>query len=278
MIVDAHHHLWSLDRHDHGWLDDPRLATIRRDFGTVDLADAAPSGTATVAVQALGTAAETLDLLAAAAGPGPVTAVVGWADLTSPAVADDLDALAAAPGGGALRGLRHLAQDEPDPAWLLRPDVARGLAAATERGLTYDLLVRGPQRAAALELARRAPSTMFVLDHAGKPDIGGEWDGWARWISALAELPNVACKLSGLVTECPPGAWTAEDVLPYGRHVLDAFGAGRVMFGSDWPVCLLRAGYSDVLDLATEIVGDASHRERSAVFSGTATSVYSLTP
>lgn len=278
MIVDAHHHLWDRARHDHGWLGSPGLEAIRRDFTVADLATATRAGTepvgATVAVQALNSSAETYDLLAAA---GPVSAVVGWVDLISSRCGTRLDQLAAAPGGRSLRGLRHLVQDEPDPGWLVRPSVLRGLTAAAEHRLAFDLLVRRPQRAAALRAARLLPGTSFVIDHAGKPAIGaGEWEPWTSWITAMAALPNVVCKLSGLVTECPPKPWSRSVIEPYARHVLDAFGADRVMFGSDWPVCLLQASYAEVLGLTVELLDGASPTERAAVLGATARRVYRL--
>lgn len=275
MTVDAHHHLWDRVRHDHHWLDGAGLETIRRDFTVADLA-AAGTGEVrtTVAVQALNSSAETYDLLASA---GPVGAVVGWVDLISSRCGTRLDELAAAPGGSRLRGLRHLVQDEPDPGWLVRPSVLRGLAAAAERRLAVDLLVRGPQRAAALEAARRLPDASFVIDHAGKPNIGaGEWAPWADWITAMAALPNVVCKLSGLVTECPPRPWSRSLIEPYAQHVLAAFGADRVMFGSDWPVCLLQASYAEVLGLTVDLLDGASPTEREAVLGGTARRAYRL--
>ncbi|KXP02524.1 amidohydrolase family protein [Tsukamurella tyrosinosolvens] len=285
MIVDAHHHLWNRARHDHGWLATPGLEAIDRDFTVADLATAVTSATTaapgatdavgtTVAVQALNSSAETHDLLAAAGSAG---AVVGWVDLISARCGTRMDELAAAPGGGSLRGLRHLVQDEPDPRWLVRPSVLRGLAAAAERRLAFDLLVRGPQRAAALDAARLQSGTSFVIDHAGKPNIGaGEWEPWAAWITAMAELPNVVCKLSGLVTECPPQPWSRSLLAPYAQHVLDAFGADRVMFGSDWPVCLLQATYAQVLGLTVDLLDGASPAEREAVLGGTARRVYRL--
>ncbi|CAM3840181.1 amidohydrolase family protein [Tsukamurella ocularis] len=281
MIVDAHHHLWQRARHDHGWLDAPGMEAIDRDFTVADLAaattaadsDAGEVG-ATVAVQALNSSAETYDLLASA---GPVGAVVGWVDLISSRCGTRLDQLAAAPGGGKLRGLRHLVQDEPDPRWLVRPSVLRGLSSAAEHRLAFDLLVRGPQRAAALEAARRLPDASFVIDHAGKPNIGaGEWEPWAAWITDMAALPHVACKLSGLVTECPPRPWSRALIEPYAQHVLAAFGADRVMFGSDWPVCLLHASYHEVLGLTVDLLDGASPTEREAVLGGTARRVYRL--
>ncbi|NMD57419.1 MULTISPECIES: amidohydrolase family protein [Tsukamurella] len=279
MIVDAHHHLWDRARQDHGWLGAPGLEAIRRDFTVADLAAAtAATGPvevgATIAVQALNSSAETHDLLAAA---GPTGAVVGWVDLSSARCGARLEQLAAAPGGARLRGLRHLAQDEPDPRWLVRPSVLRGLATAAERRLAVDLLVRAPQRAAALEAARLMPGTSFVIDHAGKPNIGaGEWEPWAAWITAMAALPHVVCKLSGLVTECPPQPWSRSLIEPYARHVLDVFGADRVMFGSDWPVCLLQASYAQVLGLTVDLLDGASPAEREAVLGGTARRVYRL--
>lgn len=275
MIVDAHHHLWDRARHDHRWLDTPGLEAIRRDFTATDLAAAgAGEVRTTVAVQALNSSAETYDLLAAAA---PVGAVVGWVDLISSRCGTRLDELAAAPGGSRLRGLRHLVQDEPDPGWLVRPSVLRGLAAAATRRIAVDLLVRSPQRAAALEAARRLPDASFVIDHAGKPNIGaGEWEPWAAWITAMAALPNVVCKLSGLVTECPPRPWSRSLIEPYARHVLASFGADRVMFGSDWPVCLLQASYAEVLGLTVELLDGASPAEREAVLGGTARRVYRI--
>lgn len=273
MIVDAHHHLWDRARHDHGWLASPGLEPIRRDFTVSDLAAESPAD-ATVAVQALNSTSETRYLLTAG---GPVRAVVGWADLTSPDCGDQLDRLRSAPGGEKLCGLRHLAQDEPDPCWLARPDVARGISAATDRRLAFDILVRAPQRAAGLELARSLPAANFVIDHCGKPDIGaGEWDPWATWITAMAALPNVACKLSGLVTECPPRPWNRPLIEPYARHVLESFGAERVMFGSDWPVCLLEASYAQVLGLTVDLLDGASPTERDAVLGETAQQVYRL--
>jgi L-fuconolactonase len=199
---------------------------------------------------------------------GLIAGVIGWLDLTKP----DLDRLRAAPGGHLLVGTRHQAETEPDPAWLLRPEVIRGLRSLA---LPYDLLVRAPQRQAALELARRLPEVRFVLDHAGKPAIAaGEWTPWATWLSELATLENVVCKLSGLITEAPWSTWTPDLIRPYAEHVLTSFGADRVMFGSDWPVCELAGGYPAVLELTADLLRGASESERAAVLGGTARRVY----
>jgi L-fuconolactonase len=170
-------------------------------------------------------------------------------------------------------GIRHQVQDEPDPEWLTRPEVVRGINAVGAAGLVYDLLVKPPQAAAALDVVRRLPEVSFVLDHAGKPDIaGGMWEPWATWITDLAALPNVAVKLSGLVTEARTD-WRPADVLPYARHVLSAFGPSRTMYGSDWPVCTLAATPGQVTALAEEAL---SPGDRIQVLGETARLIYGL--
>ncbi|WP_411144158.1 amidohydrolase family protein [Streptomyces sp. x-80] len=272
MRIDAHHHLWDLTRRDQPWLDGAWAAPIRRSYALPDLAPhlAAHAVDGTVLVQSSASYAETADLLAVAAGDGPVRGVVGWADLTDPGLAG---VLAALPAG--LVGVRHQVQDEPDPDWLTRPDVLRGLGAVAGAGLVYDLLVTPRELPAALAAVRALPELAFVLDHAAKPAVArGDWQPWAAGIADLARLPNVSCKLSGLVTEADWAAWRPRQLLPYARHVLDAFGPERVLFGSDWPVCTLAAGYADVVALAEAATGHLTPAERSAVFGGTAGRVY----
>ncbi|GAA4634612.1 amidohydrolase family protein [Actinoallomurus vinaceus] len=284
VLLDAHHHLWDTELRDYPWMDGPWADPIRGRFDVARYTGLAGSYGVreSIVVQALQDVAETYDLLFTADNPvelehgdepGPVAGVVGWVDLTAPDVADRLAEVRESPSGRLLVGIRALAQDDPDPRWLLRPDVLRGIQAVGAAGLVYDLLVRPPQADAALEVARRLPEVSFVLDHAGKPDIaGGVWEPWAAWITSLAALPNVTVKLSGLVTEAAP-EWKPADILPYARHVLDSFGADRVMYGSDWPVCTLAASYEQVLELAREAVPDG---DRDAVFGGTARRVYGI--
>lgn len=273
MTVDAHHHVWDPADPGQGWLDDPALTAIRRAYTVADLRAVAPAEvTASVLVQTINSTVETERFLTA---PDPVVAVVGWADLTAPGVGDELDRLLALPGR--LAGIRHGAQDEPDAGWLARPDVARGMAAVASRGLVYDLLVRGPQREAALVAARNSSDVPFVLDHAGKPDIAdGEWEPWASWIAELATLPNVTCKLSGLLTEAAANA-DADVLRPYAEQVLLAFGPDRVMFGSDWPVCELAGGYPAVWETTQVFLSGLTDAEQAAVMGTTAKRVYSLT-
>jgi L-fuconolactonase len=211
------------------------------------------------------------------AGQPVIAGVVGWADLTRADISDEIGRLRGLPGGGRLVGLRHLVQDEPDPGWLSRPDVKRGLRAAGAAGLAFDLLLRPAQLPAALRTAAELSDVRFVLDHGAKPEIAaGRTQPWADLVAALAELPNVTCKLSGLVTEAGPG-WRTADFLPYTNRLLDSFGPRRLMFGSDWPVCTLAASYHEVLALARAALGGRlSPAELDAVFGANAVTAYRL--
>ena len=270
MVVDAHHHIWDPD--GHAWLDS--FPAIRRRFGLDDFAAASEGVGASVLVQVLASTAETEEFLALAA-QSRVAGVVGWADLTSPAIADELARLKALPGGDLLVGIRHLAQDEPDSGWLR--GVLRGLRAVGDAGLRYDLLVRPAQLPAAVEVTGELEDVGFVLDHGGKPEIwSGELEPWSGLIAELASRPNVVCKFSGLVTEAGD-EWTAERIAPYADWLLRCFGSERLMFGSDWPVCTLAASYAGVVALARDLLGaHLSAAEMDAVFSGNARRVYGL--
>ncbi|TRV75725.1 amidohydrolase family protein [Streptomyces sp. 130] len=278
-VVDAHHHVWDLAVRDQDWITGEALAPLRRDFTLADLEPEARAAgvSATVLVQTVTAAGETPEFLALADGSELVAGVVGWTDLTAPDIADTLAALRALPGGDRLVGLRHQVQGEPDPEWLLRPDVLRGLAAVADAGLVYDLVVLPHQLPAATRAAAALPGLVLVLDHAGKPPVAtGRTRPWADDLRALAALPNTICKLSGLVTEADWHAWTPDDLRPYAETVIDAFGPGRLMFGSDWPVCRLAATYTEVLDTARALIQDLSDDERAAVLATTAERVYGL--
>ncbi|NNN33237.1 amidohydrolase family protein [Streptomyces sp. S3(2020)] len=272
MTVDAHHHLWDLAVRDQDWIAED--SPIRRDFTVADLApEAAAAGVdRTVLVQTITVAEETPEFLELADTHDLIAGVVGWTDLTRPDVADELARLRELPGGRHLKGIRHQVQGEPDPHWLLRADVRRGLAAVAEAGLVYDLLVLPHQLPACVKAAEALPQLTFVLDHLGKPPIAsGALEPWAADLRALAAHPNTVGKLSGLVTEADPATWTIDDLRPYADVALDAFGPDRLMFGSDWPVCGLAATYGEVLDTARALVGPDTR-----VFETTATRVYDL--
>jgi L-fuconolactonase len=279
VIVDAHHHLWDPSRRAYEWMIGP-LERLRRPVGVDELrATAAPLGvTATVAVQAATTEEESAELLSLAAGSdGLIAAVVGWVDLTAPDVPDRLAALRAAPGGERLAGVRHPVQDEPDPGWLLRDDVRRGLRAVAEAGLAYDLLVFPHQLPAARRVAAELPELPLALDHGAKPRIAdGLWEPWSSDLGALAALEHVRCKLSGLVTEAPWDGWRAAGIGRYAARLVEAFGPGRLMFGSDWPVCTMAASYAEVLELALSVLEPLTAAERGRVLAGTARAFYAI--
>ena len=241
--VDAHHHVWRLARGDYGWLK-PELAPIYRDFG---LEDSRPLLTAagidtTVLVQAAPTVAETEFLLATArASGGLVRGVVGWVDLAAP---DAMATLAQRAADPLLKSIRPMLQDLADADWILRADVAPALDALPRLGLRFDALVKPRELKPLLRMVERHPDLQVVVDHCAKPDIAaGAWQPWADDLAALAQRPSVHCKLSGLVTEAGAG-WTLDALRRYVEHVLSCFGAGRVIWGSDWPVVTLAASYA----------------------------------
>jgi L-fuconolactonase len=276
--VDAHHHFWDPARASYPWMT-PELAPIARAFGPNDLApllEAAGIGR-TIVIQARANVDESRNLLGVAAGSPFVAGVVGWVDLTDPAIGDVLGALGTSAGGERLVGVRHQVHDEPDPEWLLRADVRRGLEAVAGAGLVFDLLVRLRELPAALELVRAMPNLRFVIDHLAKPPIrDGAFEPWAALIRPFGGLDNAWAKVSGLVTEAEWKAWRVEDFAPYVRHAIDVFTPGRLMFGSDWPVCLLAAPYERVVELARDLTGGFTDAERESFFGGTASRVYRL--
>jgi L-fuconolactonase len=274
MIVDAHHHFWDPLLADYPWMTDD-IAAIRRRFGPEDLEPLlrAHGVDGTVLVQARASLDETWLLLETAEATPFVLGVVGWIDLTDPEAACALAELR----GRRLVGIRHQVHDEPDPAWLLRPDVQRGIAAVGAADLAYDLLVRPAELPAAYETAKRHPGVRFVVDHLAKPPLrGGDMGSWAEGLESLAALPNVTCKLSGLVTEADASARHTGGLFEYHRRAIEWFGPDRCMFGSDWPVCLLAAQYREVLDLLMRALDDLGAAERAQVLGGTATRIYQL--
>jgi L-fuconolactonase len=277
-VIDAHHHLWDPATADHPWLAGP-YAPIRQRFAPEDLAPhLAETGVErTILVQTRASLTETREFLATAAAVPFIAGVIGWVDLTDPAVGTTLDELQAGPAGEQLVGIRHQAQDEPDPGWLLRADVRRGLAAVADAGLVYDLLVRPRELPAALALAQAMPDLPFVLDHLAKPPIAsGELEPWSALIAGFGPLEHVAVKVSGLVTEADWQAWTVKDLRPYVDRALLAFGPDRLLFGSDWPVCLVAASYEEVIGAARTLTAKLTTTERAAIFGATAARTYRL--
>jgi L-fuconolactonase len=273
--LDAHVHFWRYDPAAYGWIDGA-LAPLRRDFLPDDLAPLLPAAgvDGVVAVQARQDPDETAFLLDLADRHPLVRGVVGWLDLQ----ADGVAAQAARFRGRALVGVRHVVQDEPDDAFLLRPAFVRGIAALEDLGLAYDLLIRPRQLPAAIELSGRFPRQRFVLDHLAKPDIAhGGLAAWEPGLRRLADRPNVLAKLSGLVTEADWATWTPETLRPYLDVAWDAFGPGRLMVGSDWPVCTVAGGYGRVVGAVGSYLEDRPPAERAAVLGDNAARFWNLT-
>jgi L-fuconolactonase len=274
MQIDAHQHFWRLSRGDYAWLT-PALGAIHRDFGPDDLRPLlAGAGIArTVLVQAAPTAAETDFLLDLAADEPLVAGVVGWVDFEAPDAAHRIAALAARPK---LVGLRPMIQDLADDRWMLSEAIAPALLAMADEGLTFDALVLPRHLPILRTFARRYPGLDIVIDHAAKPDIsGGATEDWAREIRAIADETRLVCKLSGLATEA--GAdWSPEVLRPYVEVLVEAFGADRLMWGSDWPVVTLAASYTAWRGAAEALLAGLSDAERDAIFGLTASVFYGL--
>ena len=274
MRIDAHQHFWRFDARRDRWITD-EMRAIRRDFLPGDLEGTlAPNGIdGCIAVQADQSDDETRFLLDLADRHPFIRAVVGWVDLRSRKLAATLEALA---GRAKLRGIRHVAQAEPDD-FLEQEDVIHGIREVGRAGLTYDILIAERQLPAALALTARLPDQPFVLDHLAKPRIkDGAIEPWETRMRELARRPNVYCKISGLVTEADWTGWRPEHLRPYLDVAFDAFGADRVLFGSDWPVCLVAAPYDRVLGVIVEYAAALSATEREALFGGNAMRVYGL--
>lgn len=277
--IDAHQHFWNPARGDYGWMpeDDPVLS---RPYMPVDLAPSLDAhGIArTVLVQAAPTVEETEFMLGIADATETVAAVVGWVDFENP---DHLHHLGRLAGHPKFVGVRPMIQDIPDANWMLRDDVQWAYRAIVDLDLTFDALGFPPHLENFLVLLERYPDMRVVVDHCMKPQIrdharGPEvFERWAEGMSRLADRTRACCKLSGLVTEAAEG-WTPDDLAPYARHVLDAFGADRVMWGSDWPVCQLRASYDEWRAAAETLTAHLDAEQRGQIFGGTAARFYRL--
>ncbi|HVY70620.1 MAG TPA: amidohydrolase family protein [Verrucomicrobiae bacterium] len=276
MRIDAHQHFWSYDEAQYPWI--PKGSRLHRDWLPADLDPllAWRQMDGSVAVQARQTLEETRWLLSLADQNPSIKGVVGWVDLRSPRVEERLEELVKHPR---LVGVRHVAQDEPDDKFLLQPEVMRGIGSLKRFGLTYDLLVYPRQLPAAIALARRLPEHRFVLDHIAKPPIrNGVMEPWDDQIRQLARSQNVYCKISGLITEANHQKWAPEEVYPYLDVVFEAFGTNRLMFGSDWPVCLLAGSYDRVYELVAGYTRGLAPIEQEAFFGGNAARFYTLRP
>lgn len=275
MRIDAHQHFWHYNPAEHVWMND-QMGALKRDYVPTDLepllADSGFDGT--VVVQARQNLEETQWLLDLADEFPFLKGVVGWVDLGSEQLPQQLDRFACHPK---LKGVRHVVHDEPDDDFMLRDDFRRGISRLASFGLTYDLLLFPKHLPVAKKLAEQFPDQPFVVDHISKPPIAkGELSPWREDLQSLAALPNVYCKLSGMVTEADWQNWRPADFEPYLDAVFEAFGPGRLMIGSDWPVCNLAGDYPSVIAIVTDYVERLSPAEQDVVLGGNCARFYGL--
>lgn len=275
-IIDSHHHLWAYEPDGYDWIDPDTMRVLARDYTMDNLGAVAElcGVVGAVVVQAQQTLDETDRLLAVAQTDPRCLGVVGWVPLRDPDVGVALDRYRDAKH---LRGVRHVVQDEPD-GFMLDPAFQHGVSLLQPAGLVYDLLIYGRQLPEATQLVDKFPGQPFILDHIAKPTIqAGRHDTqWAQDIRALAKRENVCCKLSGMVTEVRDPAWDTDALRPYFDTVLECFGPSRLMYGSDWPVCLLRSGYARWVDALQTLTTALSPSERRQLFYQTVSDAYGL--
>jgi len=275
MIIDSHQHFWNYFPSRQAWITE-QMAVLKRDFLPSDLLKIYERNAVAgcVAVQADGSEEETDFLLQLAEQNSFIKGVVGWVDLQDRNVESRLRHYQSFPK---LKGFRHVVQDEPDPDFMLREDFRMGLKALEAFNYTYDILIYPHQLDAAIKTVEDFPTINFVLDHIAKPDIkNSRFDNWLPKIKRLAQSPNVSCKVSGMVTEAAWRNWTQEDFVPYLEVVTEAFGMDRLMFGSDWPVCLLSGNYEEVLGIVKTYMAQFTQADQQQVFYTNALSFYRL--
>jgi len=275
MRIDAHQHFWDVTKLSYPWMP-PGDNILRRNYLPEDLAPILQQNgfDGTVAVQANVVIEETWWLLDLASRYDIIKGVVAWVDLTDERVGDTLDQCQRHPK---FKGVRHIVHDEPDVGWLLRPDVIRGLKELARRDIPYDLLLRPAHLPLIPELADKTPGLRMVIDHIAKPLIAAHrMEPWERDIETVAQLPGMHCKLSGMITEADHANWTPGDLRPYVQHILKIFPPGRLMFGSDWPVCKLAGNWKQVLAAFTQACGPLPQPERNKILGETAVAFYRL--
>ncbi|MCJ7468633.1 MAG: amidohydrolase family protein [Maribacter sp.] len=275
MTIDAHQHFWKYEPRKHAWIDD-EMAVIRRDFLPVDLRQVYQENgiDGCVAVQVDQTLEETDFLLQLSEENDFIKGVIGWVDLRSEKVDEVLSNYKT---HKKIKGFRHIVQGEADHNFLLRPNFMRGISNLQKYRYTYDILVFPHQLGATLELVKHFPHQKFVIDHIAKPYIkDGFYDGWALLMREIAKNDNVYCKLSGMITEADYRSWSPEQFYPYINLVMEAFGPKRILFGSDWPVCLVAGSYRQVKQIVTEYIASLSSSEQTAIMGENAIQFYNL--
>jgi len=276
MYIDAHHHLWNFDPVEYDWIDDS-MAVLKKDFLINELEKTLRQNgfSSSIAVQARQSMAETLWLLELAEDTELIKGVVGWIDLKSETLAQQLDELA---NYKKLVGFRHVIQGESDPAFMQNPDFIRGLKMLADKGYRYDLLIFAHQLPAATQMLEQVPNLHVVIDHIAKPNIKSrsDFDTWQQNLAVLANNEKCYCKLSGMVTEGDWINWQSSDFQPYMKTVWDLFGKNRIMFGSDWPVCLVAAQYNQVKELVTDFINNDAPHAKDLILGHNAQEFYQL--
>ena len=279
MRIDSHHHVWDLSVRPQTWMKGDELKPISRSILMDELEPELEKAKIdfTVIVQTVPTPDETPEFLDLSLTHPKISAVVGWLDLESIDIRPQLEKYLSHPGAKNLVSIRDIAQDKPDPNWFLREDVIKNIHRIAEYGLTFDILTKPPQLAAAVEMVKQSPQNTFVLDHISKPYIAkNKMQPWADQISEIASHENVFVKVSGLFTEANWHNWNYQTFAPYLDHILNTFTPARMMFGSDWPVCLLAATYTDTINLMEEYVKEFSISEQELFWANTAKRAYKL--
>ena len=275
MVIDSHQHFWKYEPVKHDWIDDD-MSVIRRDFSPSDLSKVYKESSidGCVAVQADQTLEETDFLIDLASNNSFIKGIVGWVDLRAENIENVLEKYST---DKIVKGFRHVVQGEADHNFLLRPNFSRGISLLEKYNFTYDILVFPHQLGSVLEFVKKFPNQKFVIDHIAKPYIkDGYFDGWATMMTAIGKHENVSCKMSGMVTEADFNTWTPEQIHPYMNVALEAFGSSRILFGSDWPVCLVAGNYSKIKKLTTDFISQLSQIEQNSIMGNNAIKFYNL--
>lgn len=275
LVIDSHQHFWKYNSEKHSWIDD-EMAIIRKDFLPEELKTVYQENKVDgcVAVQADQTLQETDFLINLASENSFIKGVVGWVDFRADDIDEVLEHYSQFP---VVKGFRHVVQVEADHNFLLRPNFLKGISKLEKYGYTYDILVFPHQLGAVLEFVKKFPNIKFVIDHIAKPYIkDGFYDGWAVLMTEIGKCPNVYCKISGMITEADYKTWDYNQLEPYMQLVLNAFGANRVMFGSDWPVCLVAGNYTRVKEIITTFISKLSTQEQAAIMGNNTANFYNL--
>lgn len=275
MVIDSHQHFWKYEPVKHSWIDDD-MSVIRRNFSPSDLAKVYQENgiDGCVAVQADQTLEETDFLIDLASINNFIKGIVGWVDLRAENIENVLEKYST---DKIVKGFRHVVQGEADHNFLLRPNFSRGISLLEKHNFTYDILVFPHQLGSVLEFVKKFPHQKFVIDHIAKPYIkDGYFEGWATMMTAIGKHENVSCKMSGMVTEADFITWTPEQIHPYMDTALEAFGSKRILFGSDWPVCLVAGNYSKIKKLTTDFISQLSKIEQNSIMGNNAIEFYNL--